>query len=75
MPEQIKREHTDVNWKVIAGMRDRLIHEYFGVSNKISWETIKNDLPPFEVKVIKITHTQALEAMKNLELHREASSR
>jgi uncharacterized protein with HEPN domain len=35
-------------------MRDRLIHEYSGVSIQITWETIKNDLPSLELAVRKI---------------------
>jgi len=35
-------------------MRDKLIHEYFGVSFSIVWETVKNDLPPFKKKIEEI---------------------
>jgi uncharacterized protein with HEPN domain len=52
IPEDIRREYSSINWRVVAGMRDRLIHEYFGVSIQIAWETIKNDLPELE-KVVK----------------------
>ena len=46
--ENFKREHSDVPWKEIAGMRDILIHEYFGVNLKRVWLVIKNDLPVFK---------------------------
>jgi len=45
IPEPIKTKYPDVEWESAAGMRDRLIHEYFGVSFPIVWETIKQDLP------------------------------
>lgn len=54
IPDGIKAKHSEVNWKAVAGMRDKLIHEYFGVSNQIVWETIKNDLPLLEQQVKKI---------------------
>ncbi|VVB90955.1 Uncharacterised protein [uncultured archaeon] len=55
IPDEIKEMYPGINWKVIAGMRDKLIHEYFGVSNQIVWETITNDLPMFESQIEKIT--------------------
>lgn len=50
----VKARYPDIDWKVIAGMRDKLIHEYFGVSFSIVWETVKNDLPPFKRRVEQI---------------------
>lgn len=44
-PEDIKRDHPDVKWKQIAGMRNLLIHEYFGVSVPLVWNVVKNDIP------------------------------
>ncbi len=54
IPDDIKEKYPEVNWKEMAGMRDKLIHEYFGVSNVIVWETIKNDVPMFESQIGKI---------------------
>jgi uncharacterized protein with HEPN domain len=56
LPEEIRRAHPGINWKVVAGMRDRLIHEYFGISVRITWETVKNDLPSLELTVREIMH-------------------
>ena len=63
LPESVKEKYPDPEWKEAAGMRDRLIHEYFGVSYSIVWETVKNDLPSFKRKI-----EQVLE-----ELQRESS--
>jgi len=54
MPEEIKEKHFDVEWKKIAGLRDILIHEYFGVDLEILWDIIKNKLPKLKKKVSQI---------------------
>ena len=54
IPENFKEKYPDVDWKAAAGMRDKLIHEYFGVSLAIVWETVKSDLPPFKKRMEEI---------------------
>ena len=41
IPDEIKQKAPDITWKEMAGMRDRLIHAYFGIDYKLVWETIK----------------------------------
>lgn len=48
IPPSIKKQHPQIPWKDMAGMRDKLIHEYFGVKTKVVWETIKQDIPPLK---------------------------
>jgi uncharacterized protein with HEPN domain len=45
VPASIKEEHPAVPWRRMAGMRDRLIHFYFGVKYELVWETILQELP------------------------------
>ena len=54
IPENIKDKYPKIPWKAIAGMRDKLIHAYFGVSLPIIWETIKNDLPTLKRQIERI---------------------
>ncbi|MGH7791772.1 MAG: HepT-like ribonuclease domain-containing protein [Thermodesulfobacteriota bacterium] len=54
IPSATKKKYPDINWKAIAGMRDKLIHEYFGVSYPIVWETIRNDLPTLKAEIKKV---------------------
>lgn len=44
IPKEI-RNNYDIPWKKIAGMRDKLIHEYFGVDHDTLWQTIKKRVP------------------------------
>jgi len=43
--EEFKSEHPQIEWKKIAGTRNKLIHEYFGVDYDIIWDIIQNKLP------------------------------
>lgn len=45
IPEEMKTEYPEIPWKEMAGMRDKMIHEYFGVDLEIVWKTIKIRLP------------------------------
>ena len=45
IPDNVKKKHREIPWKRMAGMRDKLIHEYFGVDLQILWDTAKIDLP------------------------------
>ena len=46
LPEDFIERHPDLPWPEMSDMRNIVVHEYFGVSNKILWETIQSDLPP-----------------------------
>jgi uncharacterized protein with HEPN domain len=51
LPEKIREMHPETPWREIIAMRNRLIHEYFGVDLDIVWQTIEEDLPPLNVTV------------------------
>ena len=59
VPDPVKERFPTIPWKLMAGMRDRLIHGYFGVDFRLVWETIQAELPGLREK-IRI----ALDAMK-----------
>ena len=54
VPEQIRTKYPDVPWKQMAGMRDKLIHEYFGVDLEILWETAKDDVPQLKTPISEV---------------------
>ncbi|MBS1602909.1 MAG: DUF86 domain-containing protein [Bacteroidetes bacterium] len=55
LADDVKDSNPQIPWILIKGMRNRLIHEYFGTDLPLVWNTIKNDLPCFtqELKVIQ----------------------
>jgi uncharacterized protein with HEPN domain len=48
IPTQIKEGYPAIPWKKMAGMRDKLIHEYFGIDLEILWKVSIEELPPLE---------------------------
>ena len=51
IPSEIKKKHPEIPWKDMAGMRNVLIHEYFGVIMDRVWDTAKNDIPKLKKQI------------------------
>lgn len=58
IPQEVREKHPDIPWREMAGMRDKLIHEYFAIKLEVIWKTIKKRFPELK-PLIK----EALEAM------------
>ena len=54
LPEEIRQEHSQVPWKEIAGMRDKLIHFYFGIDYPLVWNAITERLPQVKQEIQKL---------------------
>jgi uncharacterized protein with HEPN domain len=54
MSKDIRRTYSEIPWQDIAGMRDKLIHDYFGVDIEKVWDTTQEDLPILKEQVIGI---------------------
>jgi len=54
IPADIKQKNHTLEWKKVAGLRDILIHEYFGVDKEVLWDIIKNKLPELKSKISTI---------------------
>lgn len=50
VPDSMREKYSEIPWKSMAGMRDKLIHHYFGVNLKLVWNTVKQEIP--EVKPV-----------------------
>jgi uncharacterized protein with HEPN domain len=49
IPKSFRDKHPEIPWRDMAGMRDKLVHEYFGIDLNVLWNTIKQDLPHLRV--------------------------
>ncbi len=54
IPEDIRHKYSQIPWKEMAGMRDKLIHFYFGVDYKLVWKTIKHRIPQIKPVIRQI---------------------
>ena len=54
IPSEIREKYQEIPWKYIAGIRDKLIHEYHGVDLEIVWEVVEKEIPPLKPKFEKI---------------------
>jgi uncharacterized protein with HEPN domain len=54
IPEELRQKHSQVPWKEMAGMRDKLIHFYFGVDHQLVWKTITERLPQVKQEIEKV---------------------
>ncbi|MCI0476420.1 MAG: DUF86 domain-containing protein [Anaerolineales bacterium] len=54
LPADLRASHPQIPWQKIAGMRDVLIHEYFGVDMELTWRVVKGELPKLKREISRI---------------------
>jgi len=54
LSKEFRAKHREIPWRDIAGMRNKLIHEYFGVKLELVWRTVKNRLSELKKQISKI---------------------
>ncbi|MGE5340370.1 MAG: DUF86 domain-containing protein [Candidatus Omnitrophota bacterium] len=60
IPCEIRDNYPDIPWKKMVGMRNKLIHEYFGVDLEIVWAVCTEELPPIKPLLQKLQHDMSL---------------
>jgi len=56
--KELKKKFFQIPWKELAGLRDRLIHKYFGVNYEVVWTIIRDELPEISLKIDKINKVE-----------------
>jgi uncharacterized protein with HEPN domain len=51
-----REKHSNIPWKDMAGMRDKLIHDYFGVDVEQVWLTASNDIPTLKIEIEEVVN-------------------
>jgi len=54
LPEDFRKKHSEIPWNSMAGMRDRLIHAYFGIDFRLVWDAIQMEIPKLKADLKKI---------------------
>lgn len=54
IPPEIKNKYQEVDWKGMIGLRNRIAHEYFGLSLSIIWKIAQDELPALKTKIAQI---------------------
>lgn len=57
LPESFRSQHPEIPWRLMAGMRDRLIHGYFGVDFELVWDVIESKIPDLRASIARLVES------------------
>jgi uncharacterized protein with HEPN domain len=57
LPNDVKEKHGNIDWRAIAGTRDKLIHDYFGIDYDIVWDIVTNEIPELRTQIKEMLQT------------------
>ena len=61
IPDQARKQYPEIDWVRIAGLRDIIIHQYFGIDLEIIWDILTTKIPVFDVQVRQIIQEESEE--------------
>ncbi len=59
LPKSFKNKHPEIEWRKVAGLRDVIVHEYFGLSLKLIWKIVQNNIPELKIKITQLVEKSA----------------
>jgi uncharacterized protein with HEPN domain len=54
IPEDVEEKYSQIPWSLMRAMRNRIVHVYFKVDERLMWDTVQNDLPPLIPELEKL---------------------
>lgn len=61
IPDEFRRAHPQVAWRSITGMRDMLVHEYWGIDMAVVWSTVEEGIPSLKAVIMEIKRSVEVE--------------
>ena len=61
IPKDFRDRYPGIPWRGMTGMRDKVIHEYFGVDAAVVWRTVREDLPPLRESIAQVLSNLKME--------------
>ena len=58
IPDEVRSKYPAIPWREMTGMRDKLIHFYFGINYDLVWQTVQNRLPALKIAIEEISRAE-----------------
>jgi uncharacterized protein with HEPN domain len=58
LPAELRERHRDIDWRAIAGTRDKLIHDYFDIDYEIVCDIVFSEIPQLQEQIESLLHTE-----------------